>query len=262
MSSLTLVPIPEPERAGWQARLAAFEREFAYPLGPDRFHLDHGADYFAFFDGLGSIRPYVATQHDQVIGVLVAVRRTIVGQRCWYLCDLKVSPRVGGWSVGSRLLRAWQADHRLPGEPVFGVSMNPDRGENRLARLALQSRLLGPLEASALVLFSLEQRAWHVAAPRLEAALGPLAFRDARAEKDIVLQSTGTSLPLLHLQYGSLARGNVKDSRAGWVHMFCLPGDHPLRPDLAGAGIVPTATASVLHSPGLRAWRSLLTSDI
>ncbi len=248
--------------AARHAEFARFERGFTYPLGADRFRIDHGTDYLAFFRGLGEPATYVAVVDGELAGVLVAVRRRMP-EPLWYLCDLKVAEVAGGAGLARRLLRAFATDH-LPATPrAFGVSMNPAQGENRLARLALRCAGSGIAAGPTLAVVSFDFATWKRIEPLVTATLGPVRFYDPRGRKDIVLASTGAPMPLLHLQHGESARGDTTDARPGSVHMLCLPERDPLLVALACAGVVAGATASVLHV-GLPdfAWRRVLTSDI
>lgn len=52
-------PVLPEERARFQPSIAVLEKVAAYPLGNDFFQIDHGVDYFAFFDRLGQVNYYV-----------------------------------------------------------------------------------------------------------------------------------------------------------------------------------------------------------
>ena len=89
--------------------LADFEKEFTYPLGPDRsFSISHGADYSLFFRGMGEARIYLAEISGDIVGALAVVKRTAVladGSRisAVYLCDAKVASAHRGRTVLGRL---------------------------------------------------------------------------------------------------------------------------------------------------------------
>ena len=257
-----------PAMAARQRDLATFERAFSYPLGDDRFHIDHGVDYFAFFRALGEPEVLVATMDGELAGVLVAVRRHLP-HPVWYLCDLKVAPAAGGLLLARRLLRAWAEPHRARGAghaaglpPAFGVSMDRARGENPMRRLA--RRCAGLEVGPTLGIWSLAHDAFCRLVPLLERALGTIGCHDPRGRKDLVLASSGAPMPLLHVQHGPFVRSDRQSGpRLGFTHMLCLPLADPLAAELRAAGADPAATASVLHV-GMHAfaWRHLLTSDI
>jgi hypothetical protein len=248
--------------AARQAELASFERAFTYPLGTDRFRIDHGADYLAFFRGLGEPSVFAATLDGVLAGLLVAVRRAMPDP-VWYLCDLKVTPARGGLGLGRALLRAFAVAHLRATPRAFGISMNPAAGVNRLARLALRCPSAGVRIGPTLAVVSFDFATWQRIEATLARALGPLRFYDPRGRKDIVLESTGAPMPLLHLQHGPFARRDTTAARPGCTHMLCLPQHDPLLAELAAAGVIAGASASVLHK-GMDdfGWRHVLTSDI
>ncbi|MCA8955394.1 MAG: hypothetical protein KDC87_04935 [Planctomycetes bacterium] len=238
--------------------LAEFEREFTYPLGDDSFRIDHGADYLAFFEGLGDPVVVLAEQRQRVVGVLVAVCRP--DPLCWYVCDLKITATARTVGLARRMLGVWIAGRDLVG---FGVVMDPARGANRMARIAPGLLRVALEVGPRLRFYSLDFAAWGGVSGVLERELGPIAFHDPRGTKDIVLRSSGEAMPLLHAQYGRSARAGSGPPRPGHVHMLCLPDGDPLIERLSMVGVLPTASATVLHHRMPRhEWRSLLTSDI
>jgi Acetyltransferase (GNAT) domain len=98
---------PDPETA---AALAHFEKEFTYPLGPDRsFSISHGADYSLFFRSMGEAKIYLAEISGKIVGALATVQRHAVlanGSRLptIYLCDAKVASVHRGRTVLGRLV--------------------------------------------------------------------------------------------------------------------------------------------------------------
>jgi hypothetical protein len=255
MTAPSIRPVTAAEVARRHDEFAAFERAFVYPLGADRFHIDHGADYLAFFRSLGEPFPFVAEADGRLIGLLVAVRRRIAGRDVFYLCDLKVTPdaRVAGVANA----------HLGPATPAFGISMNAEGGGNRMVRVAMRCPEAAPLRVAAIALFSLDVEAWQRVMPLLRDELGPLCLHDPRGTKDIVLASTGAPMPLLHVGHGPLRRGTVVEPRPGSVLMLCLPADDVVIARLRAEGVMPSATATVLlrHMDDFDV-RSVLTSDI
>lgn len=256
MNVPTIRVAPPDEVSARHAEFAAFERAFTYPLGADRFHIDHGADYLAFFRALGSPEVFVAEDDGGIAGVLVAVRRRLLGRDAWYLCDLKAHR-------GARALLRSFAEARIDADTAaYGVSMNANDGSNRLAAAARRCAAAAPLRIEHIAFFTFDHTTWQRSEALLTAAVGPIGFLDNHGRKDIVLASTGRPMPLLHAQHGPLARP-AGPSRAGAVHMLGLAAAHRLVTSLRARGIAPMATASVLlrnmdrFDPS-----SILTSDI
>jgi hypothetical protein len=110
--------------------LAAFEKQFTYPLGPGRcFRISHGEDYPRFFRAIGEAACFVAEQDGRVLGTLGSALRRLVlpegGERpVVYLGDLKVAPAARGGTVLLRLVRAAQDWAGVRAQAAFGVVMD------------------------------------------------------------------------------------------------------------------------------------------
>ena len=132
------------------------------------------------------------------------------------------------------------------------------------ATLRLLSRLAPDLTSGAtLNLYSLDASEMLDLAGVLTAQRGTLQYLSLAGTKDIVLESTGTAMPLLHVQFGPYAQaGRSAPSREG-VHMFCTPAGDALDSAVRSRGYEPTATASIVHVGMAEVdWSFVLTSDI
>ena len=259
--------------ATYHAAVCALERGVTYPLGNDRFAIDHGADYFAFFRRLGELAYFVALDGERVVAVCAAVLRTLprsVGaapEAAWYLGDLKVHPDYRTQRIPWRMFL-----HGFPGKYArcqrgYAISMNPGDGSpNPVVRLSTHFHLAPASVATTLGIYSLSAEAMQRMAPLLERERGPLGYLSLGGIKDIVLESTHAPMPLLHVQFGPARQQHgavVSAPLASHVHMFCLPAGDPLERELLDQAIVPSATASVIqHRMPKWDWRFVLTSDI
>src|SRR5262245_23882302 len=103
-------PPPEPARA-----LAAFERQFNYPLGPGRsFRIEHGDDYARFYRAIGEAQCFLAVEDERVLGVLSLAIRPLMRPdgsllRSAYIGDLKIAPEARRGPTLFRLARAAEA---------------------------------------------------------------------------------------------------------------------------------------------------------
>ncbi len=253
----------------WQPGITALEAGAWYPLGEDRFRIDHGVDYFAFFRRLGALRYYVAEVDGEVVAVAAGVLRRVPLveggplKRCWYLCDLKVRPDHRGAHLPLRMLsRAFPLNYlRCP--RGYGISMNPPGGANRMVRLLQRFRWASATLGATLELFSLDAVEMNRARAFVETHRGPISFLSLAGKKDIVMEGTGRPMPLLHVQFGPLAEAGAPAPVPGSVHMLCAPVGDPLAAGLRRLGFTPSATASVIqHRMGSSDWRFVLTSDI
>ena len=75
--SLDIRELRNEEWKVFESRIADLEKGTSYPLGEDRFEIDHGADYFAFFTRLGQLRYYVVLDGDRVVAVAAAILRSV-----------------------------------------------------------------------------------------------------------------------------------------------------------------------------------------
>ncbi len=266
------IHIPREERASFQQRLAELERTFSYPLGADSFTLDHGPDYFAFFDRLGEVAYHAVLDGAVLVGVACGVLRRVPDREggpqrsAWYLCDLKVLPSYRGRRLPERLLLHRILCNYLKCRRGYGITMNPSQGDNRVVRLAGRMRRPVQLGSSAeLRIYSLDSEGMRAAAPAIVAHRGPIGYLSLAGKKDLVLGSTGARMPLLHVQAGpcGATAGTFAEPRPGHTHMFCAPGGDALARACEEAGIQPAATAAIV-SRGMEGsdWRFVLTSDI
>ena len=266
---VTFREIGRTDRDEFRERIAALERGVTYPLGKDRFEIDHGDDYFAFFDRLGDVSYVAALDGDRVVAVVAAVLRSVpfasdeAPRTTWYLCDLKVRPDDRTRRITARMF-AWALPRKEDDCPrAYAISMNPPGSANRVAHLLARLPGANLAPAANLELYSLDAREMAAALPDLVAARGPVSFLSLEGKKDIVLQSTGAPMPLLHVQFGALAERKLDEPADGHVHMLCAPDDDPLAEALRRRGHAPSATATLMQRGMDRCdWRFVLTSDI
>ena len=267
---MNFVRITRAERLIHQSALAALEKNARYPLGNDWFELDHGADYFAFFDRLGDLEYRAAVDGERVAGVGAGILRRVpfrqgeTPRRAWYLCDLKVHPDFRGQRIPLRMLGRAFLPNYLRCRRGYAISMNPGDGSpNRVVKLMLRFRW-APLSVPALLeIYSLDAPRMRVTAPILEKHRGPVSYLSLAGKKELTLESTHAPLPLLHVQFGACAESGSPAPREGFTHMFCVPGGDPLALELASCGLALSATASILaHGMSKSDWRFVLTSDI
>ncbi len=267
---MRIVRIGRSSRARYEAGIRALEESANYPLGEDRFNIDHGSEYFAFFDRLGDALFYAVLDGERVGAAASAILRKIPLQsggplrRTWYLCDLKVHPDYRGRHIPLRLLtRAFPMNYlRCP--RGYAISMNtPGESHNRVKRLLERFRWAKLSGAGILEIYALDFEGFSSIRALVEHHRGPLSFLSLGGIKDIVLESTGSPMPLIHVQFGPCAERDRPEPVEGATHMFCCSCGDSLGQELKSKGIEPSASATLIqHRMQAADWRFVLTSDI
>lgn len=260
------------ERPLYGSRLQAFEREVEYRRNDEICFIDHGDDYFAFFDRLGEAHHFVLEKSDRIVGVGCGILRTWLVRdrllRAWYMCDGRILPAYRKQGLGARLLSNGIRRLYLPSlwrtHRVFGISMDiPGRRNNPITEMVKQRAALPFSESKRLAFYSLDATTMRDALPIVERFRGPLRYASLRGHKDWVVKSSGMVLPMLHVQYGPHALPGAPAPCAAFQHRFCAPLDDALIPALTALGIVPSQTATVVHFGMTNIdFAFLMTSDI
>lgn len=246
------------------------ELQSIYPLGDDFFTIDHGTDYFEFFNRLGKYRYYIWQEKNRVLAVACIVLRKVPlvpsGQLrpSWYMCDLKVHTEFRGKRIPLRMLTHILWRNYLKCARGYAVSMNPASGvQNRMARIASNFRWASIQNSSQLLLWSLDEKTMRSIQPIIEDYRGPISYLSLLGIKNIVLSRTQTPLPILHVQFGPLASAGTPNPDPAATHMFCAPQHDALSHKLYSLGIKPSSSATILNHRMPKAdWTWLLTSDI
>lgn len=120
------------ERIEYSSKLQEFEKQFTYPLGNDRFYIQHGEnnDYFSFFEKLGKPNIMVLEKDNKVIGVCAAVLREINQEKYWYLCDFKIEEEHRGQKLYRLLMWKYFLPCYMQAKNAFAINMaNPENNK-------------------------------------------------------------------------------------------------------------------------------------
>jgi hypothetical protein len=238
-----------------------------YPYGTDSFRIDHGADYFAFFNRLGRVFFHAAVDGDSVVacgcGILRSFPSSAVLRRVWYLCDLKVHPNFRQRGIPARLFRKSLFTNLLLCRRAYTISMNPASGRNKVLDVIERFPWVPFRQIGTLCFYQLSLQQVQALLPELKKVVGEdIRFIRLSGVKDIVLNSTNEAMPLFHAQYGPLASPSATPAEAEGQYMFCCAEDSALHAAL-NRHHAPSATASVL---GFRInkeiFRYILSSDV
>ncbi|MEA5477555.1 GNAT family N-acetyltransferase [Pseudanabaena galeata UHCC 0370] len=258
------------ERSIFQGGIEAIEQTAFYPLGNDSFQIDHGDNYFAFFDRLGDVSYFAALDGERVAAVGAGILREVPDcqgeplRLAWYLCDLKVHPDYQRQHLSMRLLHYALQSCVSKCDRGYTISMNASDGKpNRLVRIYEKFNLLRFRCSSILGIYSVDVVVMRSLEPILMKYRGKISYLSLQGIKDLKLQSNGQMLPLLHLQWGENMPIGIETPLTGYSHMFCVPNGDELAIALQSKGISPNATASLVsHGMDQSDWRFILTSDI
>ncbi|MCD9186418.1 MAG: hypothetical protein LUM44_08290 [Pyrinomonadaceae bacterium] len=250
----------------YSARLQEFENVAEYPYGDDFFKLDHGENYFAFFERLGEPLFHVALDENRVIACAAGVLRNLkIGEKetkAWYLCDLKVDKNYALHKIPAKLFRKNLFSNYLKCSRGYAVSMNPAKGKNRVVKLIERFRWIPIRYAGKLNFYSFDESEAQNFHNELEAALGKISYLSLRGKKDLIMKSTNSRLPLFHIQHGEMATSAMPEPAENGTYMICSSENSALD-DLLKNRFQISATASILaHRMNPKDWNFILTSDI
>jgi len=265
-----MIEIKALKKEDWKcfgAKLQELESVAEYPYGDDFFTLNHGNDYFAFFERMGEPLFHVALSENRVIACAAGILRTLKIEnkpvRAWYLCDLKIHPEFRGRQITSKLFRENLFRNYFKCPRGYAISMNPASGENRVVTLLKRLPQIPIGYAGRLNFYSFNQTEAASVQKDLETELGKISYLSLRGKKDLIIKSTNLPLPLFHIQHGAMAtNGEIESPTENGTYMICAFESDSLDNLLAGRFAI-SATASILaHRLKPKDWNFILTSDI
>lgn len=274
-----VVEITPALRVQYNNALLAFEKHFQYPFGTDTFTLNHGQDYFAFFDRLG--RPYIfAAVNDmgEVVAVMGAVLRDLslikhqTKQKIWYLCDLKIHPDYQHSFILFQLIEAvYKRHNELFNTPpkIYGISMDAKKfSPNKLIRMGKSLAYLGiHLDfnlSDHLLFYLLDSKEIEKVKNLIQPMYENFQFITLSGIKDLILSSTQKPLPFLHFSPDTSENLTVKALHPEYGYLFCFPVNHPAVKIFEQCSISCFTTASVISNmqEGESDWAFIETCDI
>lgn len=254
------VEITKSNKQKYNKQIQKFENKLAhwYPLGQnDKFKISHGNNYYSFFERLGRMNMLICLSQGKVIGLGCGVLRNINHKKVWYICDLKIDQNHRRkWIPFKMLLESF---HKIgQSNKIYGISMNNGK-ENKVLRLAKRIPLLDFKKGPLLYIYSLEYNQMLKAKPIIEKYRGWFGLTTLSGVKDLIMQSTGKPMPLLHLDWNK-SNNMILD---GYTYMFCCPENDPMKNELDKNGITTDITATIVYYNMKKFdWRFIMTSEI
>lgn len=248
------------------AKLQELESVAEYPYGDDFFKLNHGKDYFAFFERMGEPLFHVALDENRVVACAAGILRTLKIEnktvRAWYLCDLKIHPEFRGRQITTKLFRKNLFRNYLKCRRGYAISMNPATGENRVVKLLKRLPHIPVGYAGKLNFYSFSKDEAASIQENLETELGKISYLSLRGVKELIMKSTDSPLPLFHIQHGAMAADGIESPSENGTYMICAFENGRLDNMLKNRFPI-SATASILaHRLRSKDWNFILTSDI
>lgn len=264
-----MIEIKALKKEDWKAfgsRLQELENIAEYPYGDDFFKLDHGENYFAFFERMGEPLFHVALREDRVIACAAGILRSLEIEnktvKAWYLCDLKVHPEFRGRLVTTLLFKKNLVRNYLKCPRGYAISMNPAKGENRVVKLLMRTSKIPVGYAGKLNFYSFDRTEAANFQKDLESELGEISYLSLKDKKDLIMKSTSARLPLFHIQHGAMAEAGAASPTEEGTYMICAFEESNLDA-LLKRNFPVSATASILaHRMNPKDWNFILTSDI
>ena len=250
----------------FSSSLQELESIAEYPYGSDYFRINHGTSYFSFFERLGEPRFHIALEGERIVACAAGVLRNIPSPpkpvKAWYLCDLKVHPDYRNQKIPARLFSKNLFWTYLRCSRAYAISMNPPKAPNRVVKIMNQFPFLSFSPVEELNIYNLDFAQTNFITPNLRQVLGPISFLSLEGKKDLLMKSTGTSMKLLHFQYGPFAEKCMSHPQEGFTHMLCASKSSLLN-QILQKNFSPAANATVLaHKLNDIDWSFILTSDI
>lgn len=263
-----IVELNENNKLEINTKLKFFEEKLKhdYPLGDDYFNITHGENYYAFFERLGLIHMKLLIDNNEIVGSGCGILRNIKYKNdkkwpIWYLCDLKIDPKYRGKHMPFKMLLSAKQKLNISNR-IYGITMNKnDDKENRVVKLSKKIPLLNFKSGGKLMIYSIDYDTLLKIRPIIERHRGNISFLSLLKIKDLILKSTGSPLPLLHIQWGDDV--NIIQPISGYTYMFCCPINDPLYSELTNNNIITNTTAEIIqHNMDDCDWKFILTSDI
>lgn len=240
-----------------------------YPYGNDYFSIDHGDNYFSFFERLGKIdlTYCLDKSSNSVVGSFIKVKRKTGNDNVSYMCDLKVDKRFRNINLGTNLvLKNVFLDHFF--EKMYAISMDDSTNPISIIEKKIKKyQWLLPiveLKFQKLLIYSLNYQEIIQILPKLEEKLGKIRYISLEGKKDLILKSNNQKIKLFHLDWGFCNHSYpVREPLEDYQYMFCFLENNPIVKELDNLGISTNITAKLIHNcPDDFSFNFIRTSDL
>lgn len=273
--------------------LKKFESQLTqwYPFGQETtFRLNHGTNYFAFFNRMGKVYYYVLYHitNSLIAGSICFVLRKINDQNCaFYLCDLKFDTSMRKTGMLKHLFLRSIPFCLTKTFKFYAISMNSQLEENKILQMAkhMGQQNFGKIKVNiqqACILniysFTYDQMCqfekYITVAKQNVNTTQKIRYLSLKNIKDIIIKKNNEQeemkMPLLHLhyfisEYDDLSIGSYYTKpQKNHTHMFCTVQGGVLARFLQSKhNILPDSNATVMHYNLQKTdWEFVQTCDI
>lgn len=236
-----IIKMNEDNRDWLSSKIKKMEKNIYYPLGDDAFKIDHGEDYFRFFERLGDLHYWCVIKGDELIAVAAGILREIDGQKAWYLCDLKVKKNYRGQGIPKKIfLKAFLYNvihHRV--FRAYAVSMNDNNGKTPYKKIKKATcNLLDGSKQLNIYTLTKEQCDDYIKSNNFY-------LTETNGMKDLILKSTNSKMSLFHLTKNQKLKtlAQIKDDSV--IMLSAFKGSE-LDKGLKNSGAIHNSDATVL----------------
>lgn len=273
--NIKIIELDKFKKKKYHNKIIKFENELSnwYPLGNDFFKINHGRNYYAFFDRLGKSIYMTCVNDDNIVGIGCSVLRNIPLNynsrkltNVFYLCDLKIHPKFRGLHLPFKMLLKGIKYYNIT-DKAYGITMDNKKKINKVVKLAKNIPIKFKI-AGKLMIYSLNFDDICKALPIIIRNRGQVYFKSLVGIKNLILKSTNNPMNLLHIQYNKIYPYNLNENVTtnpikNFTHMFCCPKNDIMYSELLNIGIITDITATIIHyNMDNSDWRFIMTSDI
>ena len=254
-----------------------------YPLGNDSFKINHGSNYFLFFKRIGNLYYHIIVVNDnpsgsarrsdsdaehEIAGVAATVLRNYGNKKFWYICDMKIDPRFRGRGYTILMCLNLIPKFITMTASAYLISMDPQSQHiiHLTTKISNALPFLRIKHDITLKIYQLKKDQMLISQKLLEELHGKVSYLSLGGKKDLILQSNGQPMKILHAQYGPFAEHTdiVTPNDESTTYMFCAPKNSVLDIKLLEHKIDTNVTATVIYHrmPEDFDFNWILTSEI
>jgi hypothetical protein len=268
---MKLIEITDKNKHLYLDQLLELEHGIVYPYGEQSFRINHGTDYFSFFNQLGELHYYALLDNNVVAAVAAGIIRTVPMskngplKRAWYLCDLKVNPKYRGQHLVTQMLKKSFLLNYLKCSRGYAISMNSGRhnSPNRVVNILSHFKIAPIQKSGELLIYSLNFEEMTKAQNILRSALNFYGYKSNSGVKDLEFTHNQENMKILHAQKDPNQNNSFKEPQPDYTHFFCLLSTSPMVVELSNLGVNANATATIMsHRMPNCDWNFILTNEI